>query len=206
MTDGQGPEVLWGKSSQGVGAVTTRQHKVHTQLGRTAVQMFAANDRMNQNLIEHLDPAAWRATPPGKVRSIAAIFTHMHNVRTKWVRLTAPHLKVPPQLNRARCTPQQARTGLAESATRCEEMLAEALGGGEGRIEKFCRDGWAPTWPVGVEMLCYMLAHEAHHRGQVCMLAHQLGFTFPHNVADGIWNWEKLWRECGAPGGPGYGS
>jgi uncharacterized damage-inducible protein DinB len=26
------------------------------------------------------------------------------------------------------------------------------------------------------EMLCYMLAHEAHHRGQVCMLAHQLGF------------------------------
>jgi len=41
---------------------------------------------MNQILIEHLDPAAWRAKPPGKnkVRSIAAIFTHMHNVRTKW--------------------------------------------------------------------------------------------------------------------------
>jgi uncharacterized damage-inducible protein DinB len=53
-------------------------------------------------------------------------------------------------------------------------------------------------------MLCYMLAHEAHHRGQVCMLAHQLGFTLPHSVADGIWNWEKLWRECGSPNGPGY--
>jgi hypothetical protein len=50
----------------------------------------------------------------------------MHNVRAKWVRLTAPHLKVPPQLNRARCTPQQAQAGLAESAARCEEMLAEA--------------------------------------------------------------------------------
>jgi hypothetical protein len=41
--------------------VTTRQPKVHTQLGRAAVQMFAANDRMNQILIEHLDPPAWRA-------------------------------------------------------------------------------------------------------------------------------------------------
>jgi len=143
---------------------------------------------MNQVLIERLDPSAWTATlttatlktgklataKPGKVRTIAAIFTHMHNMRAKWVRLTAPHLKVPAQLDRAHCTPQQARAGLAESA-RCAEMLGEALGG-EGRIEKFLRDGWARPWPVGVEMLCYMLAHEAHHRGQVCMLAHQLGF------------------------------
>ncbi len=57
----------------------------------------------------------------------------MHNVRCKWIRLTAPHLKVPAQLNRTHCTPQQARAGLAESAARCAEMLAEALGGGEGR-------------------------------------------------------------------------
>ncbi len=202
--------------------MTTRQPKVHTQLGRAAVQNFAAriflaNDRINQILIEHLDPAAWgtrppTAKPPGKnpgknnVRTIAAIFTHMHNVRAKWVRLTAPHLKVPPQLNRAHCTPQQARAGLAESAARCAEMLAEALGGGGGRVEKFRRDGWARPWPVGLEMLCYMLSHEAHHRGQVCMLAHQLGFPLPTEVASGIWNWEKLWKECGSPRGPGYDS
>lgn len=171
--------------------MTTRQHKVHTQLGRAAVQIFAANDRMNQILIEHLDPTAWRAKPPGKARTIAAIFTHMHNVRCKWVRLTAPHLKVPPQLNRAHCTPQQARAGLAESAARCAEMLAEALGGCGGRVEKFRRDGWAPPWPVGLEMLCYMLAHEAHHRGQACMLAHQLGFPLPNEVAYGIWHLGK---------------
>src|SRR5579864_7618413 len=104
---------------------------------------------MNQVLIEHLDPAAWRAKPPGKVRPIAAIFTHMHNVRCKWVRLTAPHLKVPALLNRAHCTPEEVRAGLAESAARCVEMLGEALGGSDGRIEMFRRDGWAPAWPVG---------------------------------------------------------
>jgi len=180
--------------------LTTRQHKVKTQPGLAAVRIFAANDRINQILIEHLDPAAWRAKPPGKVRTIAAIFTHMHNVRTKWVRLTAPHLKVPTQLNRTHCTPQQARAGLAESAARCSEMLAEALGDRGGRIEKFLRDGWARPWPVGLEMLCYMLAHEAHHRGQVCMLAQQLGFPLPKEVGYGIWNWEKLWKECGSPG------
>jgi uncharacterized damage-inducible protein DinB len=183
--------------------VATRQHKVQTQTGRAAVQIFTVNDRLNQILIEHLHPTAWRAKPPGKARPIAAIFTHIHNVRTKWVRLTAPHLKVPVQLNRARCTPQQACAGLAESAARCVEMLAEALGDGGGRIEKFCRDGWARPWPVGLEMLCYMLAHEAHHRGQVCILAHQLGYPLPKKVAWGMWDWEKLWKECGWSGGPG---
>ena len=182
--------------------MTTRPSKVPSHLGRAAVQIFAANERMNQILIEHLDPAAWTAKPPGGARTIAAIFTHMHNVRTKWVRLTAPHLKVPRQLDRAHCTPEQARAGLAESGARCAEMLAEALGG-EGRVRKFCRDGWARPWPAGPEVLCYMLAHEAHHRGQVCMLAHQLGFKFPIKVTSGLWNWEKLWKECGVPGGPG---
>jgi uncharacterized damage-inducible protein DinB len=179
-----------------------RQDKVHTELGRAAAKIFAANDRMNQLLIEHLDSAAWRAKPPGNVRTIAAIFTHMHNVRTKWIRLTAPHLKSPPQLNRSSCAPEQARVGLAQSAARCEEMLAEALSG-SGRIEKFHRDGWAKPWPAGPEMLCYMVAHEAHHRGQVCMLAHQMEFTLPMKVMSGLWNWEKLWKECGAEGGPG---
>ena len=189
--------------------------RVRTPLGRSAVRMFAANERMNQILIEHLDPAAWKAKAPNNVRSIGAIFTHMHNMRCKWVRLTAPHLKIPTQLNRAHCTPQQARAALAESAARCEEMLAEALGGGEGEgrvdksrvnefvVDKFLRDGWARPWPVGPEMVCYMVTHEAHHRGQVCMLAHQLGFPLPIAVTSGLWNWEKLWKECGAPSGPG---
>ena len=175
-------------------------------LGRAAVKIFAANERINQVLIEQLDPAAWKAKPPGKTRTIAAIFTHMHNMRAKWIRLTAPHLKVPPQLDRLNCTPRQARAGLAESAARCQEMLAEALGGGKGRVETFLRDGWGRPWPVGPEMLCYMISHEAHHRGRVCILAHQLGFPLPVMVRAGMWNWEKLWKECGSPGGPGSDS
>jgi uncharacterized damage-inducible protein DinB len=154
-------------------------------------------------VIEHLAPSIWKAKSPGNVRTIAAIFTHMHNMRCKWVRLSAPHLKIPKELNRARCTPAQARAGLAKSAACCEEMLAEALDEKTGRVEKFLRDGWARPWPAGIEMLCYMLMHEAHHRGQISMLAHQLGSPLPVNVMARMWNWEKIWKDCGFSGGPG---
>jgi uncharacterized damage-inducible protein DinB len=162
------------------------------------LETYAVNDRMNQVLLEHLDPGAWRAKPPGgKGRTIAAIFAHVHNIRCKWLRLSAPHLKFPARLDRVRCTQKQVRAALAESAARCSEMLAEALGGPDGRVRKFRRDGWARPWPVGAAMFTYMVSHDAHHRGQVGMLAHQLGLPLPIKAAAGIWNWERLWRECG---------
>jgi uncharacterized damage-inducible protein DinB len=160
------------------------------------LEAYAVNDLMNQLLLAHLDPRAWRAKLPGsKGRTIAAIFTHVHNIRCKWLRLSAPHLKLPARLDRTRCTQKQAQEALAESAALCSQMLSEALA--QGRVKKFHRDGWAQPWTPGAPMFAYMLAHEAHHRGQVCMLAHQLGFPLPLKAAIGIWGWEKLWRECG---------
>src|ERR1700723_190135 len=170
------------------------------------VESYAVNERMNQIVLEHLDPAAWRAKLPGsKWRTIVAIFTHVHNVRRKWLRLSAPHLKLPAPLDRAKCTQKQARAALAESAARCCEMLAEALSGSQSgsqsgppsRVEAFRRDGWARPWPAGAAMVAYMISPDAHHRGQVGMLAHQLGFPLSGEAAHGIWRWEKLWKECG---------
>lgn len=176
----------------------TRADALPAEFHQVLLETYAVNDRMNQLIVEHLDPGAWRAKPPdGKTRNIAAIFTHVHNVRRKWLRLSAPHLKLPPQLDRSRCTPRQARTALAESALRCGEMLAEVLGHPEGRVKQFRRDGWARPWPAGAAMFTYMVLHDAHHRGQVCMLAHQIGFPLPANINYGIWTWEKLWKECG---------
>jgi len=161
------------------------------------LEAFAVNDRINQLILEHFDPRAWRAKPPGgNARTIAAIFTHVHNIRRKWLRLSAPHLKLPAQLDRTRCTQQQARAALKESAQCCLEMLADAVSP-EGRVKQFRRDGWARPWPAGAAMFTYMVSHEAHHRGQVCMLAHQLGFRLPIKAAYGMWVWEKLWKDCG---------
>jgi uncharacterized damage-inducible protein DinB len=75
-------------------------------------------------------------------------------------------------------------------------MLAEALAP-QGRVKKFHRDGWAKAWPPGAAMFAYMLTHEAHHRGQVCMLAHLLGYRLPNKVTSRMWGWDRMWRECG---------
>lgn len=171
---------------------------VALELGEALAESYVVNDQMNQVVLENLDPRAWRAKLPGdRSRTIAAIFSHVHNIRRKWLRLSAPSLKLPAALDRTICTPEQARAALAESAARCGEMLIEALVRPGGRVETFRRDGWARPWPAGAAMLAYMIAHDAHHRGQACMLAHQLGFPLPAESAYGIWAWEKLCKECG---------
>ena len=176
-----------------------RSNEALAQIPDVLLETYAVNDAMNQLILDQLDPGAWRAKPPGRnARTIAAIFAHVHNVRRKWLRLSAPHLKLPAQLDRVRCTQRQAGAALAESARRCSEMLAEALERPAGRVQQFRRDGWARPWPGGAAMFAYMISHDAHHRGQVCMLAHQLGF--PIKAAYRIWIWEKLWKQCGFAG------
>ncbi|MFL6426843.1 MAG: DinB family protein [Acidobacteriaceae bacterium] len=169
-----------------------------TGICQVLVESYAVNERMNQIVLEHLDPAVWRAQLPGsRGRTIAAIFSHVHNIRRKWLRLSAPQLKLPASLDRASCTQKQAQAALAESAARCSEMLAEALSGQPSEIETFRRDGWAKPWPAGASMAAYMITHEAHHRGQVCMLAHQVGFPLTTTATSAMWGWQKLWKDCG---------
>jgi uncharacterized damage-inducible protein DinB len=180
-----------------------RLNEALVQIRDVVLETYAVNDEINQLILKHLDPDAWRAKPPGRnTRTIAAIFTHVHNIRRKWLRLSAPYLKLPAQLDRTRCTQRQASTALTESAQRCSEMLAEALAGTDSGVKQFRRDAWARPWPGGVAMFAYMVSHEAHHRGQVCMLAHQLGFPVPIKVTSGMWSWERLWKRCGFPNGP----
>lgn len=160
------------------------------------IESFAVNERMNQFVIRHLDSQAWEAKPPGKRgRTIAAIFAHVHNTRLKRVRLSAPELKLPAPLGPARCTKKQASAGLAASAGSCLEMIRKSFESPTRRT--FLRDGWARPWPAGAAMVTYMISHEAHHRGQILMLAHQLGKPLPRAAGGQIWNWERLWKDCG---------
>lgn len=46
-----------------------------------------------------------------------------------------------------------------------------------------------------VHFLSYFVAHEAHHRGQLVMVARQLGHRLPVEVTAGLWQWKKRARE-----------
>src|SRR4029077_2921619 len=82
--------------------------------------------------------------------------------------------------------PAELKRALARSSGSIIELIR--LGGARG--------GAVPpaTWqnfPTDlVHFLCYFVAHEAHHRGQLCMLARQLGYRLPADVSAGVFEWE----------------
>jgi uncharacterized damage-inducible protein DinB len=171
------------------------------------LETFAANDYMNQLILQHLDPRAWRAKVPAVSqrggRTIATIFSHMHNNRLVWLKWSAPHLKCPAPLDPARCTMKQTATAYRKSATGCLKMLEEALSEGpDRRVTTFSRGSWAPHWPAGATMFAYMFGHEAHHRGQVIAMAHALGYRLPNEAAYGIWWWDQIWKDLRFERGP----
>ena len=111
--------------------MASRATTSESEVCEVLLETYAANDCMNQLLLAHLDPKAWRASPGQKNnqegRSLAGIFAHVHNNRLVWIKKSAPHLKCPAPLDPARCTIQQARAAHRQSAARCLEMLKEAL-------------------------------------------------------------------------------
>ncbi len=181
--------------------MTTGVVQPPSKLRDVLLETYAANDAMNQLLLEHLDPRAWRSMRPGTKRggrTIAAIFAHLHNNRLVWLKHSSPHLNCPAPLDPARCTMKQAAAAHKKSAAQCLRMLTDALSDdAKRRVKKFSRGAWAPTWPAGATMFAYMFSHEAHHRGQITMLAHQLGYRLPVSAWAGIWWWDKLWKRVG---------
>lgn len=169
------------------------------------LEAYAVSDAMNQLILQLLDARAWRAELPGQKRggrTIAAIFAHLHNDRLVKLKNSAPHLKRPAPLDPKRCTMKQAAAAHKKSHAACLQMMKEALSGdAERRVMKFSRDGWLPAWPAGATMFAYMFSHEAHHRGQILMMAHQLGYR-AHEAMWRIWAWDKLWRQAGFEKGP----
>jgi uncharacterized damage-inducible protein DinB len=179
-------------------AVTLESSAALVEIRDSLLETYASNDAMNQLILARLDPRAWRAQLPdlkGKGRTIAVLFSHLHNCRLTWLRKSAPHLKRPAPLDPHRCTMKQAAAAHKKSAEQCLRMLTDALSASPNRrVAKFVRDGYVPTWPAGGTMFAYMFSHEAHHRGQILMLAHQLGYRVPE---PNIWQWDKLWKQAG---------
>jgi len=142
---------------------------------------YATNERINRYLIENLSEDSWRAEPPGgKGRTIADIAAHMHNVRVMWLKVSAKGSHIPQQLDRHRVSRDEAVKGLGESHAAVARLLASSLST-DGRIKGFR--------PDAAGFVAYLVAHDAHHRGQIAMLARQTGHPLPQKVMFGMWEW-----------------
>ncbi len=150
-------------------------------LSESLLTAFDTNDRINQYMIENLPAEAWRAEPPeGKGRTIAAIVAHIHNVRVMWLKAAAKGSKIPEQLDRSSVTPAQALKGLEQSRAALSAVLKSAMES-DGRVKGFK--------PDVAGFFGYLIAHDAHHRGQICMLARQVGHPLPQKAMFGMWEW-----------------
>ena len=153
-------------------------------------EAFATNERINQFMFDALDRKVWRADPPsGAGRNIAQIAAHMHNVRHMWLVVIAPKMVVPEKLERDKCTKKQAQSSFKKSAKCMVDVIRAAAESPDGRVKDFR--------PDVVGFLSYAIAHEAHHRGQICMLARELGHPLSKDVHFGMWEWSKRWKDCG---------
>ena len=142
---------------------------------------FAINNRINEFLIHAVPEDAWRADPPdGKGRTIAAIVAHMHNVRGMWLKSIGGGAGVPAKLERATCTKDEAIAALNESWQALEGVLRMSLST-DGRVRGFKPDAGG--------FLGYLVAHDAHHRGQITMLARQVGHPVSQSTMFGMWEW-----------------
>lgn len=150
-------------------------------LAQATLTSFDTNNRICTYMIEGLNASIWDAEPPsGKGRTIAAVVAHMHNVRVMWLKAAAKGSKIPDQLDRHTVTPAQAIKGLNTSAAALREVIANALAT-DGRIKGFR--------PDVAGFVGYLIAHDAHHRGQVTMLARQLGKPISQKTMFGMWEW-----------------
>jgi uncharacterized damage-inducible protein DinB len=150
-------------------------------LSEALLSAFDTNDRINRYLLDNLPAEAWRAEPPGKKgRDIAGVVAHMHNVRVMWLKATKAKVKVPDQLDRFSVTPAQAKEALESSRAALREVLHSSLHG-DGRIKGFR--------PDVAGFFAYLIAHDAHHRGQIAMLARQSGHAIPQKATFGMWEW-----------------
>ena len=153
-------------------------------LERELLEAFEHCYRVTDYLLQILPAPIWSAKPPsGSGRSIAAIVTHMQSVRNMFAKMGGADA-LPVFLDRSRSTLDEARQALQQSREALTTLFEAALAKGQPRVKKMPRRL--------VNMMTYLMQHDAHHRGQICSLARVLGFRMSKQDVMRLWGWKSL--------------
>jgi len=162
--------------------------------GQALIAAWRTNNRVTTYLIENLPLELWSEKVPGSPqRTVRMLAAHIHNSRCMWIKsLGARHgIAVPRLVNRRVVRPPELMRSLARSSEGIIELIRLGVAHGGAVPPAF----WQNFPTDLVHFLNYFVAHEAHHRGQLVMLARQLGHRLPRDVTDGLWQWKKRSHE-----------
>jgi hypothetical protein len=112
----------------------------------------------------------------------------MQGVRCTFARMGGAR-PGPPKLDKRSVTPAQAGRAFRQSTDDLVQLFEAAFASRRARGQGLPRRV--------VDMLTYLMQHDAHHRGQICMLARDLGHEFSGDDTMRLWGWKKIPPEPG---------
>jgi uncharacterized damage-inducible protein DinB len=162
--------------------------------GQALIAAWRTSDRVTSFLVSNLPAELWSQSVPGVPRrTVRMIAAHIHNARCMWIKmLGARHgIPVPRAVDSRRVGPGE----LSRALSRSSEGIIDLIRLGTRRGGAVPPAAWQ-NFPTDLaHFLSYFVAHEAHHRGQLCLVARQLGHRLPANITAGLWQWKKRARE-----------
>ena len=171
---------------------------IPTQLDAALLASWRTNNRVTAYLIEHVPDALWDVPIPGAPRrTVRMIAGHLHNARCMWLKtLGQEHgITIPAPVDRRKVARHELLLALKRSSRGIEALLELGIAAG-GQVPPSKAYVWR-NLPLDVpHVLTYFVAHEGHHRGQIVMLARQLGHRLPASVSAGLWQWTTRLREA----------
>ena len=147
------------------------------------VAAWSMSNEANLFLLKHIKPA-WLGDRYGaRTRTVAAQFSHMHNVRVWWLEVMAKPLAEGLEAFPRGAEPD--KTELRKALVASEKGVAKLFAGAdpEGGLKQW--NGPPATF------LGYLVAHEGHHRGLAMVALRAAGRKPGTEVVQGQWDWGK---------------
>jgi uncharacterized damage-inducible protein DinB len=147
------------------------------------LETWDINNRINLYLLEAIEEANLNATSASKGRTVGEQWAHVHNVRLMWLKEGLPEALASAQkIEKQGITKARLHEQLTLSAMAIRQMLSNGLAA--GKIKGFK--------PHPTAFLGYLVAHEAHHRGQIVLSLKQAGHPIDKKTLFGLWEWGTL--------------